>query len=90
MTESTTARWAAKQSVIENPLGPEDISSLGMSIVGMLEAEQAIIHRIGMLYVDSKDSEANDLRDCLYRAQTVREVGERLLAEARNLEENKP
>ena len=88
MTES--ARWAAKQAVIENALGEETVDSLGMSLVGMKEAEQAIVHRIGMLYVDGEDSAANDLRDCLYRAQTVREVAERLLREARDLQENRP
>lgn len=83
-----TPRQVAQNDLLEAVFGPEDQGSLGMSIVGMLEAEQAIVHRIGMLYVDSKDSEANDLRDCLYWAQTVREVAERFLAEARRIQEN--
>lgn len=88
MTES--ARWAAKQAVIENALGDVDIDGLAGALVSTAQAEEALVHRIGQLFVDSEDSAAADLRDRLYSLQTVREVAERLLAEARDLQENRP
>lgn len=88
MTES--ARWATRQAVVENVLGDETIDSLSMSIVGMLEAERDLTYNIGRVFVDGDNAAANDCRDRLYRAQTVREVAERFLAEARSIQEERP
>lgn len=87
---STTARWAARQSVIDNALGDVDIDGLAASLVNAVEAEEAITLRIGQLFVDSDEMAAQNLRDRLYSLQTVREVAERLLDEARNVQENRP
>ena len=87
---TTTARWAARQSVIDNALGDIDLDGLAGNIVSALEAEDAIVHRIGQLFVDSSDGEAAELRDRLYSMQTVREVAQRLLEEGRSIRDNRP
>lgn len=64
-------------------LSDEDENSLSMSILGALQAERDLTNAIGRTFVEGYDGDASDMRDRLYRAQTLREICERLLDQVR-------
>lgn len=78
------ARLDARAELIRTLLADEDEGSLGMSILGAKEAERDLMAAIGQAFVEQDDATAGDMRDRLYRAQTLREICERLLDQVRS------
>lgn len=77
-------RLDERAGLIRALLGGEDESSLSMSILGAVESERDLMNAIGRTFVDGDDHVANDMRDRLYRTQTLREICERLLDQVRS------